>query len=159
MLGQRVHRPDRDLAIEVMQEAHAGEARFRHLRCADRVIGAGGLAATLRVEPGVALAEVHEPAFHAVRNAEIEVPAMGDFEEARGAQVPVGADAVDIGPQRARGLRHVRLAGQILAALDDRRGRAEVEAEQSRLLRRALQQPGEHFLARPDMPGPDQARR
>src|SRR5205085_12600105 len=35
----------------------------------------------------------------------------------------------------------------------------EVEAEQRRLFRRALEQPGEHLLARPDMSGANQPRR
>ena len=45
--------------------------------------------------------------------------------------------AVDIGPEFARGAGHVGLAGQIFAAFDDRRGEAEIEAEQARLLGRA----------------------
>ena len=41
---ERVHRPDRDPAVEVVEQPHARKARLGDLRRADRVIGAGGLA-------------------------------------------------------------------------------------------------------------------
>ena len=104
VLGQRVHRPDRDLAVEAVEQAHAREAGLGDLGRADRVIGRSRLAAALRIEPRVALAEVHELGFHAVRDAEIEMPAVGGFEEARRAEILVVAALVDIGPEFARGL-------------------------------------------------------
>src|SRR6185295_13964590 len=156
---QRVHRPDRDLAVEPVEQAHAGEARFGDLRGADRVIGRGGLAAALGVEALVALAEMHEAGLHPVGDAEIEMAAVGDFEEARGAEVLVVAQRVDIGPELARGARYAGLTGQIGAALDDRRGEAEVEPEQGRLPGGSLEQPRKHLLARPDVLRPDQPRR
>ena len=51
------------------------------------------------------------------------------------------------------------LAGQIFAALGDRRRAAEIEAEQGRHLVRRRQQPVQHLGPRPDMVGPDQHRR
>src|SRR5207237_36042 len=45
------------------------------------------------------------------------------------------------------------------AALDQRRGEAEVEAEQGRFIGGALQQPVEHLFARPDVPRTNQPRR
>ena len=135
-LRQRVHRPDRDLAVEPVKQAHAREARLGDLRRADRVIGAGGLAAALRVEPRVALAEVDEVGLHPVGDAEIEMPAVDAVSRKLAAPRSSSSHLrVDIGPELARGCSAVRLAGQIFAALDDRRGEAEVEAEQGRLLR------------------------
>ena len=85
--------------------------------------------------------------------------AVRGLEEAGRAQVLVIALFIDIGPEFARMLRDIRFAGQIFATLDQRRRKAEVEAEQRRLLRSALQQPMEHLLARPDMSRPDEAGR
>ena len=68
---------------------HAGEARLGDLGGADRVIGAGGLAAALRVQRLVALAEADEVGLHAVGDAEIEMPPVRLLQEACGAEVLV----------------------------------------------------------------------
>src|SRR6476661_9612172 len=81
LLGKWVHRPDRDLAVEAMEETHAREAGLGDLSGADRVIGARGLAAALGVEPRIALAKADEVGLHPVGDAEIEVPAMRDLKE------------------------------------------------------------------------------
>src|SRR5207302_5724702 len=83
MLRQRVDRPDRDLAVEAVKEAHAREARLGDLRGTDRVIGARGLAPPLRVQSRVALAEVHEAGLHPVGDAEIEMWPVHLLEKAR----------------------------------------------------------------------------
>src|SRR5947209_12776337 len=127
-----------------MHEAHPREARFGDLRRADRVIGAGNLAAALRIQASVALAKVHEAGLHPVGDAEIEVPAVRGLEEARGAEVVIGTELVDVGPEFARGLGDVRLTWQIFAALYQWRREAEVEAKQSGFFRSALDQPAEH---------------
>ena len=116
-----------------MEQAHAREARLGDLRRADRVIEGRGLARALAVERLLALAEVHEAGLHPVGDAEIEMAAVGDLEEARRAEILVGAQRVDIGPELAGGLGNAGLAGQIFAAFDYRRREAEVEAEQGRL--------------------------
>src|SRR5690348_9572789 len=116
-----------------MQEAHSREARLGDLRRTDGVIGAGRLAAALRIQPRVALAEMHEASLHSVGDTEVKMAPVRFLEEACGAQVLVIAFPVDIGPEFARGLRHTGFAWQIFAALDQRRSEAEVEAEQGRL--------------------------
>ena len=102
MLGQWIHRPYRDLAVERMKEAHSRKARLRDLRGADRVICARSLAAALRVEPRVALTEADEVGFHAIGDSEIEMPPVSYLEEARCAEILVVAFALDIGPELAR---------------------------------------------------------
>ena len=131
----------------MVQQPHARKARLGDLRRADCVIGARGFAAALRVQPRVALAEADEVGLHAVGDAEIEMPAVCELEKARSAEVVIVAEPVDISPEFARGARNIRFADQIFASLDDRRGEAEVEAEQCGLFRHALEQPCEHFLA------------
>jgi len=74
---------------------------------------------------------------------------MRGLEEARSAKIFVIALRIDIGPELARTLRNPAFARQILAAVGDRRGKAEVEAEQGRLLGRPLQHPREDLLTRP----------
>src|SRR3954447_8447365 len=142
-----------------MKETHARKARLGDLGGANRIIGARCLAAALRIQPRVALAKVHEASLHPVGNAEIKMPSVRALEEARGTEVLVGTALVDIGPEGSRRLGHTRLARQIFAAFDERRREAEIETEQGRLLFSALQKPSENFHSRPDMPGPDQARR
>src|SRR5260221_1342865 len=109
ILREGVHGPDRDLAIEPVEEAHAREARLGDLRGPDRVVSRRGLAPALRIQTRIALAERHETGLPAVADAEIEVPPVRDLEEARGAQILIIASAVDIGPQFARGPRHIVL--------------------------------------------------
>jgi len=142
-----------------VEQAHAREARLGDLRGADRVIGARGLASALRVEPCIALAEPDEIRLHPIGDAEIEMPAMDMLEEARGAEVFVVAARIDIGPELARRRRHIRLARQIFAALNDWRSKTEIEAEQGRLSRSPLQKPIEHFLTGPGVAGADKPRR
>jgi hypothetical protein len=142
-----------------VEQPHSGKARLRDLRRADRVVGARRLAPALRVQPRVALAEAHEIRFYPVGDSEIEMPPVRDLEEARGAKVLVVALRVDIGPELAACLRDVWLAEQILAAFDDRRGEAEVEAEQGRLPDSAFKEPVKHLLARPNVAGTNQPGR
>jgi len=73
----------------MMQEAHSGEASLCDLGGTNRVVGARCLPAALRVQARVALTETDELRLHAVGDAKIEMAAMGDFEEARRAQVLV----------------------------------------------------------------------
>src|SRR6185369_1853686 len=75
------------------------------------------------------------------------------------AEILVVAPLVDISPELAGCAGHIRLAGQIFTALDDRRREAEIEAEQGRLFRGAFQKPGEDLFARPDVARANQPRR
>ena len=140
-LGQRVHRPDRHLAVELVKQAHSGEARLGDLGGADRVIGARRFAAALRVQPRVALAEMHEVRLHPVGDPEIEMAAMHSFEEARRRRDPHHSNGDRHRPRILGRSRARRLAGQIFAALGDRRGEAEIEAEQGWRFRRGFEQP------------------
>jgi hypothetical protein len=106
----------------------------------------------------IALAEANEVGLSPVGDAEIEMRPMRDLKETRGAKILVVALSIDIGPEFARCPGHLGLARQIFPALDDRRGKAEIEPEKRGLLGRAFQEPGEYFLARPAMACPDQPR-
>jgi hypothetical protein len=79
----RLERPDREAVAEPVQQPHAGEARLRHLRCADGVIDARCLAAAGRVERRLADAVMDEIGFPPVSRAEIEMRPVRAFEEAR----------------------------------------------------------------------------
>src|SRR5206468_11607795 len=147
MIWKRVHRPDGNLAIKPVKQAHSREARLGYLRGTDRVICARSLAAALRVEPRVTLAEANELSLHSVGDAKIEVLAVRNLEEACRLKILVVAAGIDISPELARGFGNLRFAGQIFSPFHDWRSEAEIEAEQRRFLRAALDQPMEHFLA------------
>jgi len=57
------------------------------------------------------LAEADEVGFHPVGDPEIEVAAVGLFEEARTAEILVLSFCVDVGPEIAGGIRDAGLAG------------------------------------------------
>ena len=84
---------------------------------------------------------------------------MRFLKKAGGAEIFIVAPGIDIGPEFAGGCGNAGLAGQIFATFDQRRREAEVEAEQGRDLRGAVQKPGEHLFTRPDVAGPHQSRR
>src|SRR5690349_8991386 len=105
MLGKRIHRPDCDLAVELVKEPHPREARLGDLGRADSVISARGLSPALRIQSRIALPKMHEARFHTVGNSEIEMLSVDLLEEARGAQILVVGLLVDIGPEFAGGLR------------------------------------------------------
>src|SRR5687767_11784542 len=97
-----VEGPDRHPSVEPVKEPHSGEAGLGDLSGADRVVGARRLAPAQSIEPGIALAEVHEMRLHAVGDPEIEMAAVALLEEGRGAEILVAAMALDIGPEGAR---------------------------------------------------------
>src|SRR4051794_12357317 len=137
--------------MKAVKPAQAGEARLGDLGSADRIIGRGRLSAALRIEARIALAEADKVGFHPVGDAEVEVSPVRDLEKAGGSQILVVGLALDIGPEFAGGLRHIRFTDQIFATLDQRRSEAEVKAEQGRFLPRAFEQPVEDLLSRPAM--------
>ena len=91
-----------------------------------------------------------------VGDAEVEMTAVGAFEERGGAQILIVACLIDIGPEHTRGVGHPAFAREIRAALDEGRGEAAIEPEQGWLGGGALHQPVEHVAARPDMVGANQ---
>src|SRR5690606_5186392 len=98
----RVHRPDRHLAVQSVEQSHPGKAGFGDLGGADRVVERRGLAAAALVEGMFADPVMEKIALRAVGGAEIEMAAMNLFEKARRAEILVRRLFLDIGPEALR---------------------------------------------------------
>ena len=131
----------------MVQKAHAGEARLGHLRRADRVEHRRDLETADRIVTVLAPPLMEKIRLTPISRAEIEMAAVMRFEKARRAKVGIVADAVDIGPEVLRTLRHTRFARKVHAALDQRRGEGEVEADKHVV--GLLEQPAEDGRPRP----------